>query len=54
MKIYAFVDSREIDRFANIYTFAHREDAEAMRDSMKNDKDFFDIHEIELIKGELK
>ncbi len=50
MKVYTFVDSREVDRYEGFQLFSKREDAEAMRESMGSDKSFYDVHEVEVIE----
>jgi hypothetical protein len=50
MKVYTFVDSREVDRYIEFKLFKNREDAEKMRESMGSDMNFFDVHEVEVIE----
>ncbi len=50
MKVYTFVDSREVDRYVAFQLFLKREDAVAMRDSMGEDAKLFDVHEVEVIE----
>ncbi len=50
MKVYTFVDSRDVDRYDSLQIFLEKEDAEAQRNSMGNDAHFFDVNEFEVIK----
>lgn len=50
MKVYTFVDSREVDRYENFKLFLNRKDAEEMRDSMGEEKSFYDVHEVDIIE----
>ncbi len=50
MKVYTFVDSREIDRYESFSLFLKREDAESQRESMGSDAHFYDVHEVEIIE----
>ena len=50
MKVYTFVDSREVDRYVDLQLFLNKEDAIAMRDSMGEEAKLFDVHEVEVIE----
>ncbi len=50
MKVYSFVDFREINRYETFLLFKKLKDAEDMRDSMGSDKEHYDIHEVEVIE----
>lgn len=50
LKVYTFVDSRDVDRYENFKLFLRREDAEKLRESMGNDMNYYDVHEVEVIK----
>jgi hypothetical protein len=50
MKVYTFVDNREIDRYEAFKLFKNRKDAEDMRTSMKDDKKYYDVHEVEVLE----
>jgi hypothetical protein len=50
MKVYTFVDSRSIDRYEEFKLFLKKEDAEKMRDSMKEEAKFYDVHKVEIIE----
>lgn len=50
MKVYTFVDSRNVDRYESFQIFLNREDAEDMRNSMGKDSKYFDVHEVEVIE----
>ena len=50
MYVYAFVDSREVDRYDKFELFKNLEDAEAMRKSMKEDAKYFDVHKVKVIE----
>lgn len=49
LKVYAFIDSRCIDRYEDFKLFLRREDAEKMRESMGDDMNYFDVHEVNVI-----
>ena len=50
MKVYTFVDFREVDKYATFKLFKNLKDAEDMRESMGKDKNHYDIHEVEVIE----
>jgi len=50
MKVYTFVDSRQVDRYVDFQLFLKKEDAVAMRESMGEDKTLYDVHEVEVIE----
>jgi len=50
MKIYTFVDNREIDMYEDFKLFKNLEDAEKMREAMKDEKEHFFIHQVEVIE----
>ncbi len=50
LKVYSFVDSRCLDRYENFKIFLKRKDAEEMRKSMGDDMNYYDVHEVNVIK----
>lgn len=50
LKIYIFVDSKDLDRYENFKLFLTREVAEKMKESMGKDMNYYDIYEVNLIK----
>lgn len=50
MKVYTFVDHRSVDRYEDFKLFLNRVDAEKMRESMGDDMNNYDVHEVEVIE----
>lgn len=44
MKIFTLTDSREIDRFPTMKLFVNEKDAIEMKNSFKNESNYWDIH----------
>lgn len=50
MKVYTFVDSRKIDMYEDFILFKNIEDAYKMKESFKNESEFYLIHPVEVIE----
>jgi hypothetical protein len=51
MRVYALIDTREVNQYESMQLFFYKSDAENQRQSMgDSDYSFFHIHEIEVIE----